>query len=150
MVTDLVPNAMPMVMVIFPRGFPDTRLASTTPDAFPLIEIMRDGDNILTVSDQDLLTRVANHFDLNETATTYMLTRMLPHRPSTGNITIQEKAVFGHTYTILPADETIDDVWDWANDGESNGTKYPGMTYEEGVVATLNWLFNDVTDDPRE
>jgi hypothetical protein len=30
------------------------------------------------------------------------------------------------------------------------GSKYPGMTYEEGVRAALEWVTGDVDDHPME
>lgn len=41
-------------------------------------------------------------------------------------------------------DSEIDDVLNDANDSVDEGTsRWPGMSYEQGVAATLNWLVND-------
>jgi len=39
---------------------------------------------------------------------------------------------------------------DEAIDRAHQQTKYPGMTYEEGVLATLDWLFGRNDDSPLE
>lgn len=52
-------------------------------------------------------------------------------------------------YTLVRDAEDITRVMEWAMDGISRGTNLPGMTYEEGVVAMLDWL-TGVTDDPPD
>ncbi|QNJ55558.1 hypothetical protein SEA_PHINKY_67 [Microbacterium phage Phinky] len=38
----------------------------------------------------------------------------------------------------------IDDALNDANDSIDEGTsRWPGMTYEQGVAAALNWIHND-------
>ena len=40
--------------------------------------------------------------------------------------------------------EEIDELWQMAEDQISEGgSKYPGMTYEEGIDAVLRWIFDD-------
>lgn len=47
-------------------------------------------------------------------------------------------------------DSEIDDVLNDANDSIDEGTsRWPGMTYEQGVAAALNWIAND-DDAPFE
>ena len=41
--------------------------------------------------------------------------------------------------------EEIDDLFDRCVESENrNESAYSGMTYEQGVKATLDWLFNDM------
>lgn len=41
---------------------------------------------------------------------------------------------------IKRMEEEIDRLKAWAADGQSRGTYYSGMTYEDGVRDTLDWL----------
>ncbi|MHA1962928.1 MAG: hypothetical protein ACW99U_22290 [Candidatus Thorarchaeota archaeon] len=51
--------------------------------------------------------------------------------------------------SIVPTDAEIDDVLSKCFDEMENGsTKYSGMTYEEGVVAALDWAFGTSDADP--
>lgn len=44
---------------------------------------------------------------------------------------------------VLPADSQIDRVRNWAGEHEDAGTSaFPGMTYEQGVKETLEWLLD--------
>ncbi len=45
-------------------------------------------------------------------------------------------------------DEEIARVENWAVEGVDEGTRYPGMSYEQGVVDTLAWLRGDSEDAP--
>jgi hypothetical protein len=43
----------------------------------------------------------------------------------------------------MKTDHTLDEierVEEWAMHGETNGSRYPGMSYEQGIIDTLNWL----------
>ena len=43
----------------------------------------------------------------------------------------------------------VDQVTNAATEQINSGTsKYPGMTYEEGVRAALDWITGDIDDDP--
>lgn len=42
----------------------------------------------------------------------------------------------------------VDKVMDLASQGVDLGSKWPGMTYEEGVYAALFWLTNKGADNP--
>jgi len=42
---------------------------------------------------------------------------------------------------IKRTEEEIDRLEQWAMEGMSNGTHYEGMSYEEGIKETLDWLF---------
>jgi hypothetical protein len=33
---------------------------------------------------------------------------------------------------------------------DQGGSRFPGMTYEQGVQAALDWLFGNVEDHPYE
>jgi hypothetical protein len=42
----------------------------------------------------------------------------------------------------------IDELWSWANEGQSEGTRYSGMSYEDGIDATLAWLTGQTDERP--
>ncbi len=42
----------------------------------------------------------------------------------------------------------IDEVLNKADEQLDSGTKWPGMSYEEGVAAALRWVLGDSDDDP--
>lgn len=44
----------------------------------------------------------------------------------------------------------IEDQIDKAMEAQSEGSKYPGMTYEEGVDAALRWALGDSDDAPMD
>lgn len=45
----------------------------------------------------------------------------------------------------------IDDVIGRATEGmEEGGSRFPGMSYEEGVLAALDWVTGNADDDPME
>lgn len=52
----------------------------------------------------------------------------------------------------IRTDEEIARVENWAVAAESleDGSNYPGMTYEQGVLDTLFWLRGDSEDAPDE
>ena len=41
-------------------------------------------------------------------------------------------------------------VYEAAMEGMSKGSKYPGMSYEDGILAMLSWLTGESDDDPME
>ena len=48
-----------------------------------------------------------------------------------------------------PTDKDIEDVLDWANQQiAKGGSRFHGMTYEEGVDATIRWMQGDSDDRP--
>jgi len=52
---------------------------------------------------------------------------------------------------IVPTDSEIDDTISKCFDEmESGSTRYPGLTYEEGVLAALDWAFGTSDDNPME
>jgi hypothetical protein len=44
----------------------------------------------------------------------------------------------------------IDDVRGVATDAMDAGSKYPGMSYEEGIIAALDWATGESDDNPME
>ncbi len=53
-------------------------------------------------------------------------------------------------YDIKRTDEKISEQMNRAADAVDQGTKVPGMTYEQGVDAAFHWLFGDWDDQPIE
>lgn len=47
-------------------------------------------------------------------------------------------------------EEEVARVEDWAAEGVSVGSRYPGMTYEQGVLDTIQWIRGDVDNAPDE
>ena len=35
-------------------------------------------------------------------------------------------------------------------ESSEDDTRYPGLTYEQGVLATLRWMIGDIEDGPME
>jgi hypothetical protein len=51
---------------------------------------------------------------------------------------------------IIRTDEEIESIYEQARQGEANGSKFPGMSYEEGIVALLDWLTTPGSDSPLD
>ncbi len=51
-------------------------------------------------------------------------------------------------YKIEQSDSKIDAVLNKAAEGQDGGSAYPGMSYEDGIVNALNWLFGSFDDPP--
>lgn len=52
------------------------------------------------------------------------------------------------TYRVERSNEEIDELLNRCADAESDGkSQYPGMTYEQGMLAGIEWLLG-VTDEP--
>lgn len=51
--------------------------------------------------------------------------------------------------TVRTAQE-VDEVYEAARNTQSIGTKFSGMTYEEGIIATIEWLKGESFDNPME
>ncbi len=45
-------------------------------------------------------------------------------------------------------DEEINNTLNWCADSEEEGSNYPGMTYEQGVRDTIEWLAGDADTSP--
>jgi hypothetical protein len=54
------------------------------------------------------------------------------------------------TYTIGQSDADIDEVMNKAAEGMDNGTRWPGMTYEQGVHQAINWVTGQSDENPME
>ena len=51
--------------------------------------------------------------------------------------------------TIVRTNEEIDVVMNLSTETINSGSsKWPGMTYEDGVSAALAWLFGETEDNP--
>ncbi|KKN77936.1 hypothetical protein LCGC14_0355010 [marine sediment metagenome] len=52
-------------------------------------------------------------------------------------------------YVIKRTDDEINRVVNWARDSQDQGTRYPGLSYEEGLTAMADWLtgFEDIAPD---
>ena len=46
--------------------------------------------------------------------------------------------------------EEIEEQQDRCQEGREKGSKYPGMSYEEGILVTIDWLFGDTDEKPME
>lgn len=44
----------------------------------------------------------------------------------------------------------INDQIDKANEGVNEGSKFPGMSYEEGVVSALEWVMSNDNPAPMD
>lgn len=53
-------------------------------------------------------------------------------------------------YTITRTQDEIDKQLNLANEGIDEGTKYPGMSYEEGIQAMYDWLTGFIDNAPME
>ena len=51
---------------------------------------------------------------------------------------------------IYRNDDEIDEVVGKCADAMNEGSKYPGLSYEEGVLAMLYWLTGASGDNPME
>ena len=49
----------------------------------------------------------------------------------------------------IRSEEEIANVENWAVDGVDEGSHYPGMSYEQGIVDTLQWLRGDTEHAPN-
>lgn len=53
------------------------------------------------------------------------------------------------TKEIIPTDEQIDEVVDkCCTQIQQGGSKYPGMSYEQGLRDAIDWLTGDSEDIP--
>ncbi|MHB8084301.1 MAG: hypothetical protein ACYDHZ_00545 [Dehalococcoidia bacterium] len=49
---------------------------------------------------------------------------------------------------VNPSVDDIEKIWQIAEDNAGENSAYPGMSYEDGIIATLRWLFEFGTDNP--
>ena len=53
-------------------------------------------------------------------------------------------------YETVRTEKQIDDVLNAASEGIEKGSKWRGMSYEQGVEAGIRWLIGDIDDNPME
>jgi hypothetical protein len=51
---------------------------------------------------------------------------------------------------IVRSEEEIDCLEVWAAESQNNGTRYSGMSYEDGIKETLDWLFGRRDTSPAD
>ena len=51
-------------------------------------------------------------------------------------------------YQIKRTVEEIYEVLNLAAEGENEGSRYPGMSYEQGINAFWMWLIGDTDEEP--
>lgn len=51
---------------------------------------------------------------------------------------------------LIRTDKEIDEQLDLANEGINNGSKFHGMSYEEGVKNAIEWMRGDVNEKPMD
>ena len=54
------------------------------------------------------------------------------------------------SYRIVRTDKEIDDCLNDAAESDSGGSKWPGMTYEQGVCAAIEWMIEQNEHHPME
>jgi len=55
-----------------------------------------------------------------------------------------------NSMTIVRTAEEIARVENWAAEALDEGTRYPGMSYEQGIFDVLGWLRGDADNAPDE
>ena len=51
---------------------------------------------------------------------------------------------------IKKTEDELYRVLDWAMSCKNNGSHYPGMTYEDGIVYTLDWILGRSDEAPGD
>lgn len=51
---------------------------------------------------------------------------------------------------IIRREKDIENLYDWIDEGIEEGSHYPGMSYEDGIKATLDWLFGYSNENPMD
>lgn len=46
-------------------------------------------------------------------------------------------------FTVVRTENEINRVQNWADEGSNEGSRYPGMSYEQGIIDALSWLCGD-------
>lgn len=49
---------------------------------------------------------------------------------------------------VIKTPDEIEAIYDKARIGETKGTRFPEMTYEEGIVAFIDWLTGRREENP--
>lgn len=56
-----------------------------------------------------------------------------------------------HTYSVERSDEEVDKAMNAAGEQrDKGGSRWPGMSYEEGVLAALAWILGQDDANPME
>ena len=87
-------------------------------------------------TDEDVKRQVAGELGTDESN----LDGYVVDRHENGNITVRPQARFGGYFSVVRSDQEIEDMYVKAGDAAMEGTKYPGMSYEEGIREVLAWL----------
>jgi len=53
-------------------------------------------------------------------------------------------------YEIKVSNESIEEVMGKCFESDSTGSNFSGMSYEQGVLAAIDWLTGETTDNPLE
>lgn len=70
-------------------------------------------------------------------------------KPATAGAARRAAEGFSTQYSIKRNDDEINDVMNWADEAENSGeSKFPGMTFEQGVAQMFRWLTGDSEDRP--
>lgn len=51
-------------------------------------------------------------------------------------------------YNIVRSDNQIDNVRNWASEGRDQGTRFSGMSYEDGIEDMVAWLLGETDENP--
>ena len=61
-------------------------------------------------------------------------------------------SIMGFNNLIMNIVRTEQEIWDLLNQcadaEETGGSKYPGMSYEQGIKAAIEWIIGDINDHP--
>lgn len=54
-------------------------------------------------------------------------------------------------YTVVRSSDEVDDTLNRAQEQEDGGgSAWPGMTYEQGVVAAIMWITGQTSENPMD
>ncbi len=45
-----------------------------------------------------------------------------------------------HYFEIRPSQKEVEELLEWTQAGREKGSHYAGMSYEDGIMAVLDWL----------
>ena len=93
-------------------------------------------------SDQDITERIAQELGID----VGQLSNYVVDRAETGNVTLRPQAVFGALFDIIRTDAEIEEAYNKASDAVNSGSRYPGMSYEEGWRDAITWLTDQTLD----
>jgi hypothetical protein len=51
-------------------------------------------------------------------------------------------------YKIVRTNAEVDDLLNRASDAEMDGSRFPGMSYEQGLLYAIRWLIGEEDEDP--